>query len=327
MKTYEILNQLIKSKSVCIIAHIDPDPDALSSMVVLRDFIKNHFKIKTVDIFAEFQNITNSAKEILGNVPINTNFVEYDTAIMLDCPNTQRIGKYVSLFENSKTKIVIDHHATNNYDGDINIVEICSSTCEIVYSILKYFNHKISTENQGKIYAGILTDTNNFTVGAFGKRTFQIASEIAENIEIDAIYRAFLANNTKKTMKLLAKAIENMSSFENDKIIISYITHEQANELNANHVDMCGIVNQIATINTAKLICFIEPRNGAYYASMRAKKNYDVSQIAKNNGGGGHIGAAAFIAKGSLEELINLILDEFKQQLSSVKEKPSKLFK
>ena len=53
MKNYEILTQLKNSKSVCIIGHIDPDADALSSMVVLKEFIHNNFQIDIVDLFAD----------------------------------------------------------------------------------------------------------------------------------------------------------------------------------------------------------------------------------------------------------------------------------
>ena len=112
---------------------------------------------------------------------------------MMDCPNTDRLGIYKNLFLDAKLKIVIDHHATNNYDGDINIVELCSSTCEIVYNILNSFNFEISKANQGKLYAGLITDTNNFTVGKITNTTFKIASEFTDNINREEIYKAFLS--------------------------------------------------------------------------------------------------------------------------------------
>ena len=327
MKTYENLNQLKNTKSVCLIAHIEPDPDALASMIVFRDFLKHHFQIPVVDIFSEHKTRTDSLQEILGEIEINKQSTFYETAIMMDCPNTDRLGEYKQLFEKAKQTIVIDHHATNNYDGNINIVEICSSTCEIVYSILNYFNYALTSSQQGKLYAGIITDTNNFTVGALTNRTFKIVSNFAENIDRESIYKAFLANNTEKSMKLLSIAIQNIESYENKQIIITHITHEDAKLNLAEHIDMCGIVNQIASINTAKLICFIEPRNNKYYVSMRAKKGYDVSEIAKRHGGGGHVGAAAYISDKSLSNTKQEILEEFNENLTKFKPEKLKLFR
>ncbi len=327
MNTYRNLKSITNSKSVCLIAHTDPDPDALASMVVFQDFLKSHLKIEKVNLFAECKNLSEKLKEILEDTQININETNYETAIMMDCPNSDRLGKYKSLFENAKNKVVIDHHATNNYSGNINIVELCSSTCEIVYSILKSFNYETNSKQQGKLYAGIITDTNNFIVGALTNRTFKFVSEFAENIDRELIYRTFLANNSTKSMKLLALAIKNIQAFENNQIIITHLTKEDVNRHNAEHNDMCGIVNQIASINSAKLVCFIEPKNNLYYASMRAKKGYDVSKIATQHGGGGHIGAAAFVSNKSLEETQQLVLQEFKKHFASVKPKNIKVFR
>ncbi len=327
MKKYNALSMFKDLENVALIAHIEPDPDALSSMVVLKEFLQKFFNVKNVDIFAECSGLTSSLQEILGNNNLNPEIKNYHLAIMMDSPNTERLGIYKTIFENTARTIVIDHHATNLYEGDFNIVEICSSTCEIVYSIIKEFNYSLSTIQQGKLYAGIITDTDNFKVGAISNRTFQIISEFAENVDREAIYNAFLANNTHKSMQLLSIAINNISSYNDGQIIITSISQNEAKSVSANHNDMCAIVNQIATINTAKLVCFIEPRNDKYYASMRSKQGYDVSEIARRNGGGGHVGAAAFVSELSLEETKELILKEFETQLANVIPSKKILFK
>lgn len=326
MNTYEKFNQIKNSKSVCLISHIEPDPDAISSMVVLREFLKKHFNIVTVDIFAQYSNLSDGLLAILDDLTLNPNRNDYETAIMLDSPNTDRLGCYKELFASASNKVVIDHHATNNYDGDINIVELCSSTCEIIYSILNYFDYEIPKASQGKLYAGIITDTNNFTVGEITDKTFAIASEFTKNINRDAIYKAFLASNTLKNMQLLSLAIENLSSYEHNQIIITHITNEQAKKYNTTHDDFCGLVNKITTINSSKLVCLIEPQEESYYVSMRAKSGYDVSNIAKLNGGGGHVGAAAFTSNLTLEEIHELILNAFREELRKNKPKQTKLF-
>lgn len=315
MKNYESLSKLKNLNNIALIAHIEPDPDALSSMVVFKEFLEQCFNVKQVDIFSECVEVRNSLVHILGEHSLNPKIKKYDAVIMMDCPNTLRLGMYKEIFDNSPFRVVIDHHATNNFDGEINIVEICSSTCEIIYAIMKEYDYNLSTKNQGKLYAGIITDTNNFKVGAITNRTFKIVGEFAENIDREAIYNTFLANNTQKSMELLSLAINNISSYENGKIIITYITNEEAKTRGADHSDMCAIVNQIATINSSKLVCFIEPRGEKYHASMRAKKGYDVSSIASRNGGGGHVGAAAFVSEKSLDEIKELVLKEFLNQL------------
>ena len=329
MNIYENLNALKNSVSVCLIGHISPDADALSSMVVLRDFLIDFFNIETVDLFAEYESLSNSSLEILDTVQLNPEIKKYDTAIMIDSPNLDRLGIYKTLFENSKLKIVIDHHKTNENLGDINIVEMKSSTCEIIYTIIKSFNKELSVENQGKIYAGILTDTNNLTVGNFNNNTFKIISEIIDNINYSAIYNAFLGQNSLQNMQLLAMAINNITTYQNGQIIITHISHHEAEKFNVNFDSFTGIINKLATITGNQLVCFIYPKTvNTYYVSMRAKEGLNVATLAKNNNGGGHEGAAAFLTEEQDIDLIKEnILHNFTEILNSFNHVKNKIFK
>ena len=316
MELYNELNKINNYKSICIIGHTSPDADAFASMVVLKNFLKSKFDI-SADLFAECSKIQFQYRSLLGDNQINLEHSNYDVAFMLDSPNSDRFGCYENLFNDAKLKIVIDHHQTNLFQGDINIVEKQSSTCEIIYEILKHHNYQFTQKDKENIYAGIITDTNNFTVGNFNKKTFEIAGEIVEHIDHEEIYNHLLRNNSLKNMQLLATAIKNISAYEEGSILISHITSEEAHELNAKFDDFIGIINKLATINNSKLVCFIYPKCNDYYVSMRARHGLKVSSIAKENGGGGHDGAAAFLTSNSIEEIKENILQTFKKLLKT----------
>ena len=325
-KYRKILDNLSKASSVCIIGHIDPDADALCSMILIREFIMKQFNIKTVDLFAECTELAQNYLPIIEKVKLNKNKTIYHTAIMMDSPNLDRIGKYKNLFENAKQTIVIDHHNTNLRNGKFNIVEIVSSTCEIVYKIFKSYNYNISEKNYGKIYAGIITDTNNFSVGAITKNTFKIASACCEHINIESINNNFFNNNTLRNMKLLSLAIENIITLEDGKIILTQITKEQALLYKAKFEDYTGIINRLATISGNRLVCFVQPKDDLYYVSMRAKQGYDVAKNKKKFGGGGHLGASAFLSNKSIKEIEEDVLKEFLLQIHTKKSVSTKVF-
>ncbi len=332
MNKYKNLNMLRKAKKVCLIGHIEPDPDAISSMVVLSEFIRDHFKIGHIDLFGETVQLSNNLYSILGEKELiqNVNSIPheltFDTVVMMDCPNTDRLGVFKPLFEKASQTIVIDHHATNDFSGDLNIVEICSSTCEIVSAILYDFKYNITDSQMGKLYAGMITDTNNFSVGEIKERTFQIAGQFVEHINRDEIYKTYMANTSLKNLKVLSMAIENISSYENDQILITHIDHKTATENMITKNDLCGLINKIATVSTAKLVCFVEPRDNSYYVSMRAKKGFNVAKIAKTHNGGGHVGAAAFSTDLNITEIEKIILADFKKELNQGEYEQIKLF-
>ena len=327
MNNYDIFKNLNNQKSICLISHISPDADALASMVVLKEFLLQQFNFNSVDIFAQETDSLDFYKSIIENNDINIIKKDYDIAIMLDSPNKERLGIYKTFFESACFKIVIDHHATNNFEGDINIVDFCSSTCEIIYSILSYYNYEISNKNKGKIYAGIITDTNNFTVGNFNSRTLKIASEIIDHVNKDEIYNHFLSNNTPQQMELLSQSIQNLKLIENNQIILSHISSQDIDNIHATQNDCSGIVNKLATISNSKLVCFIYPVNDIeHYVSLRAKNGYNVSIIAKKYGGGGHTGASAFLSTLTINDIEKLIEEEFKQQLKTFTVSTKSLF-
>ncbi len=326
MKNYKDLEILKRFKKICLIGHIDPDTDALSSMVVFYNFLKTKFKIETVDLFADCNQIENSYAPILNHFNINPALQNYDCAIMMDSPNIDRLGKYKELFITSPFKIVIDHHNTNNFDGDLNIVHTTSSTCEIIYLIAKEFNYNFTIADKGKIYAGIITDTNNFTVGNFNSSTFNVVSECIDEINNTSIYNHFFGKNSLLNMQLLSIAIQNIKTYEEGKILFTYISKEDTIKLNASHEDFTGIINRTATITGNILVCFVQPKENCYYVSMRAKNGCNVAKIAKAHEGGGHNGAAAFICDKEISTIEQFIIEEFKEELKNYKETSSELF-
>ncbi len=315
MNNYESLKQISNYKSICLIGHTSPDADAFASMVVLKNFLTKVFQFETIDLFAECSKIPHQYKTLIGNDNVNGPTKMYDVAIMMDSPNTERLGIYKTLFDDAKLKFVIDHHQTNLYQGDFNIVEKQGSTCEIVFQILKEFNYELTQIDKELIYSGIITDTNNFTVGNFNSKTFSMVAEFIDDIDNEAIYNQFFRNNSLKNMQLLATAIDNISVFNQDQVIISHLSKDETTKLNAKFDDFVGIINKLATINNCKLVCFIYPKGDNYYVSLRSRQGLKISHIAKNNGGGGHDGAAAFMSNLSIEEIKKLILHEFQKLL------------
>ena len=326
MKNYKSLEMLKQANKVCIISHIDPDADALCSMVVLGNILKDKYKLKSIDLFAETENIADNYKEIIQNVRYNPECSDYDVAIMIDCPNTDRISCYEPLFDNAKTRIVIDHHDTNKHQGDINIVEVCSSACEIVFAIGEELKYKFTKADYAMVYAGLITDTGNFSVGRISPRTFVTASKCVEHVDYERLYRNFFSNNTVKNTMLYALAINNMKTYCDDRIVITHINKNEAKKYDVVADDYTGIINRLATIGKSRLVAFIHPKKGEYYVSMRARLGYDVSKIAVSHGGGGHVGAAAYLAKGSVDAIEKEMKKLFEEELNSKQEIKENLF-
>lgn len=312
MKQYEIFNRLNNINSICIIGHLDPDADALSSMVVFKNFL-NSINFNNIDLYADCNTVSKNCKHIISGVAFNINNTnaKYDLAIALDCTNLDRLGKYAEIFTSARNTIEIDHHATNTQYANICIVEDISSTCELVYKILKEHHYNFTEKDYEYLYSGIITDTNNFTTSSTNNQTHIIAGEICEHININKVYNRFFSNFSMKNMDLFASAIKNIVNINNNEIIISYIDQDYLTKTNSTTNDLTGIINRLTQIENNKLACFIQPKsNNLNYISLRSKKGYNVGQLAEKYGGGGHDCAAGFNSELSQDALIKLLSDE-----------------
>ncbi len=311
MKKYEILNRLKELNNVCVISHLAPDADAFASLNLTENFL--HFlRVKNVDLFTELTGEIEQFNFLFDLSSINLVAKSYDAVILLDCANSERAGVYVNLFKETKLKIVIDHHITNTLEGDINIVENVSSTVEVLYKILAEFNYPFTKNDYTNIYAGIITDTGNFSVGEITADSFRIVAECFEQkIDYKMVYNRLCATTTLSSLKALALAVDNIKSYENGKILITHISKDEENQTNLQDQDYEGVINKLAEINNCEMVAFIKPRNNKYYISMRSR-GYDISTIAINNNGGGHRCASAYWSDDTIDTIENYLLTAFK---------------
>jgi len=164
MSIQQIINHLKKSKRILVASHIHPDGDAIGSLIsvglALQELKKkvtvyNESPIPAVYQFLPSLHLINRSVE---------DFSEFDTAVILDCSDLQRIGEVATQVSKIPVIINIDHHTTNTRFGDLQSIDPqASSTCEIVYRIIEAMDGVIIDRGMAySIYTGIMADTGSF---------------------------------------------------------------------------------------------------------------------------------------------------------------------
>jgi len=331
----ECLIDIQNSEKIAIITHLMPDADALASCVALKKLIKLNLtnEDKIIDIFFE-GDVSGKNESILIKGVVNNlqRCHNYNLAISLDCANASRMGKYQELFNSCEKKINIDHHVTNDFFGDVNLVMKTSSTCEGLYLIFKAKNFAIPDDVCSLIYSGIITDTNNLSVGTVTMNTHKVIAEIIDrNINTDIINEHFFKNNTKSKSILFKKALNSLRFLSFDRIAFMKISYKDMEECDATFNDTLGIVNHGIEIKGVLIsVLAVKTDENNFYVSLRGKNDVDVSNIAKAMNGGGHEQCAAFQFNGELQEmsakLLELCNDELDKREVEQKDVLSSLF-
>src|SRR5699024_2778224 len=146
-------------------------------------------------------------------------------------------------------------------------------------------------------------------------RTLEVASNLVNNgIDKDGIMQALYQSNSIVSYKLTGIVIENTKFLYDNKLTICPLTTEDLNSIGATRDDIEDKINLIRDIDTVELACLIKQEGpNQFDISFRSKKYIDVSQIALSFGGGGHLRAAGCSYSGSLDNLIDELMERFEK--------------
>lgn len=243
--------------------------------------------------------------------------IDFDLVIAMDCGDIERIGKVSQLI--GKTKLVnIDHHISNTKFGEINLVEEnASATAEIAYKLIKSMGIFIDKDIADCIYTGIVTDTGMFQYSNTSEETHSIAAElIIAGVNPTDIFNKIYQNSPKEKVMLMGEALKSLEFFNNDMVSCISISKAQIESIGEEDIDTEGIVNLGRDIAGVEVAIFLKQKEpNLVKVSLRSKSYIDVSIIAKDFGGGGHIRAAGCAISGSLESAKQQILLAIQKQI------------
>lgn len=302
--------QLNKASSIALISHLDPDGDNLGSLTALsKSLLKFGKKVYPI----EFDKIPENLK-FLPNLDLlsdNTD-INIDMIICLDCANYERLGMIDDLFNQAKYKINIDHHQSNEFYGDVNIVKKgYSSTCELVFDVINEINLPIDKEISMSLLTGMSTDTGRFLYSATTAATLAKASTLVEYGADMMKINDLIYQSKKFEAQLLENEILSNTEIYSNCVAIGFVSTEQLNKYNVEISDIDSVINTFRDTNRIKISVLIKQQTeNEYKVSFRSKGNIDVGAIAKNLGGGGHKNAAATRIKDDYDTVLNNIKKE-----------------
>lgn len=335
-KIKSIKKLLSTPQNIALVAHRNPDGDAIGSTLGLEHYLnsKGH-EAQTV--------LPNDVPDFLQWLPGSENIYKYDKhnsqskntldkatiLFVLDFNAFHRVGddmqKALESYEG--TIIMIDHHQQPDPISEFiySDTSICS-TCQMVYHFidmlgdLDLINEKTAT----CLYTGIMTDTGSFRFSSTTSTTHRVIGDLidkgAENAKIhDNVFNA----NTYSRLQLMGIAMSNMKIFKEYHTAYITMTQEELNSCDYKKGDTEGFVNYGLSLKGIHMaVIFIEDAEQKIIKiSFRSKGKFSVNQFARNHfNGGGHDNAAGGRSEVEMEETIKKFVDllpEYKNDLAN----------
>ena len=312
----QIYKEIQDANNILLVPHQNPDGDAHGSVSCFSHYFKSINKPHSVYCFTESTAKLNSLPHLVDVSTDNSVWSDdsYDLILVLDSGDLKYAGidKFIKKIEHEPVIINIDHHPTNTYYGDINLViDKASSTAEIVYGFLKYNNITIDKNMAASLLTGLITDTENFTNPGTTQNSLRVASElIKKGANFNTIKTWFLRDKTFASLKLWGIVFSRLEKHPVHEIVYTYITKKDLIDNEADESEAEGIANFMNNLGDGKAgLILKEKEDGIIKGSFRTTRDdFDVSAIAKALGGGGHKKASGFsVEANSMNEAFDII--------------------
>lgn len=315
----EIFSFLKKCKKVVMSLHYMPDGDSLGSCTALKYILERDFGIKVFIIGKDELDTSlrehKFAKEVsFGKGIDEINLEEFDSVICLDSGD---IKQFASVdFKSPIPLVIIDHHATNNYFGNLNYIDVKkTSCCSVLLDIFKKLKVKIDGELATRLLMGIYTDSGFFAHDN-GASLLDAAYLVEKGADyFNSIVKPIRFNVPLKMMKYYALLVERFKTIKMECITVGYsiTSDEDVIKLGLNMSDVRGGINYLKEIGGVDIFFTLADKEEFIKGSFRST-DIDISLFAQALGGGGHKRAAAFkIEKMPLEDAEKLVLETIKK--------------
>ena len=291
----QIIRAIRTAKTILVATHVFPDGDALGSQLGLSNILEGmgkkviRYSEEPVSYLYDF--LPDCHKLVCGLPDLN----QVDCAIALDCGDCFRLGKAAEALLTVRPLIVIDHHAGHKEFGDIRWVESGrASTGDMVYELAKALGAEISRDGAYCLYTAIVADTGSFKYASTTAETFAIAGELVTlGVNPEHVARKLFDNFTESRLHLLQAVLSTMELFAEGKLALITATRLMFEKAGAGPEDSESFINYPRALTSVKIAVFIKEKEGGVGVSMRSKgTSYDVADVARRLGGGGHRNAA-----------------------------------
>jgi phosphoesterase RecJ-like protein len=301
---------LAEAPRVAFACHVNPDPDALGSMLALAMTLA----ARGAEVVCSWGNepmVPPRWLELLGGQAFLVEAKDFPAApevmVALDTASPDRLGRLAANLGRAATSIVVDHHRTNPGFGSILVLDpAASSTAELVFRLLERMGAELPPAAAACLYAGLITDTGRFQYEATTPATLRAAAALRErDFDHAALARGLYEDGSFGYLRVMGVALDRAALDAESGIVWTYLTQADIAAAGVSMAETDDLIDVVRTAREADVAGVLKQQSdGRFKVSLRSRGGTDVGAIAAAFGGGGHRLAAGYTAKGALDETV-----------------------
>lgn len=326
----ERLGQVIDGNKMFVLTcHAGPDGDALGSTLGMAHYLKALGKEAVVivpDAYPDFLAWMPGSQEIVRfdkyGEKAGLMIAMADVIMVMDYNALSRVDDMGALIEKAKAvKVLVDHHLHPDAFCDISFsYPQLSSTCEVVFRLVVAMGgyDRLTKQACECLYAGVMTDTGNFSYGPCTQELYLIVSMLMQKeINKDRIYNKVFNNYSEGRLRLMGYVLyEKMRVFPEEHAALITLSREEMKRFDFNKGDTEGLVNIPLQMKGIYFSAFLreDTEKDVIRVSLRSQGTFPCNKFAaKYFNGGGHLNASGGQYDGTLQGAIGVFEEALKE--------------
>ncbi len=318
----EAMELIEQANSILLTTHTKPDGDACGSMRAMQDVLTalgKHVQPLVLTHVPDWYAFLFEQKVPILGEDLSVEDLQggslgsFDCVLIVDTNSRTQLGKFTPYLEATDIPVlVIDHHATSDNLGTVEIVDSSAAAAGLVaFGLLKYAGWPVTERIAESLFIAIATDTGWFQFSNTDARVYRVCADLIDlganpTVLYDKLYNTF----SGRRFKLMVAMLNSLELHLDGRYASQHITRQDFERIGAQYVDSENLINECHRIESVKASAlFIELKDGRIRCSLRSRGMLDVSQIAQQFGGGGHKMAAGTYLPGPLENAKSLIYE------------------
>jgi len=324
----DLIEGLRRAKSLWIVPHWNPDPDAIGSALALAEALEAAGKDVRVVGYPEppigldelpgFDRIASSddAEELWAED-------EPDALVIVDCHRIDRTGPLEDTLERFETRWTIDHHLVSGRKApEQGWIEARScSTCTLVHQVIEVLSagdtatecdpFDLSLDMATNLYAGLLNDTGGFRFDNTMPFSFELAGRLSSaGVDTADVAARTLFHHRRQGLDMLQRVLATFEYHAGGRIVTARATLGMVEETGGSMSDTEGFVNMAMSVDGVVMAAFMKEMEDSQWRVSLRSRDGDVQTIAARHGGGGHLRAAGCNLSGGADDVAMQLVAE-----------------
>lgn len=306
--------RLDRDATVLLVCHVQPDGDALGSMLGFGLGLVQLGFTQVSATFPERFEVPSAFDFLPGQHLLVHPAAAPDKpelGISFDAASVERLGELLPALEAAPTWIVLDHHASNPGFGGVRLVDpFAASTSVVAARLLDRLGVAPDKDIATNLYVALATDTGSFKFDLTTAEVHALAARlVAAGANPAEVARRVFDSRPFSAIQLLTEVLTRAelepAAASGRGVVTAYATLDDLARFGQEPQVLESFMDVLRTAEEADVACLVKPVSpGRWAVSLRSRGETDVSAVAVALGGGGHRLAAGFTGYGEVSDVL-----------------------